>query len=264
VTHQPHEDVDRLIDAYVDGELTAAERRALEERARGDAGLRDRLGAQREVDARLRALFAPPARRDVPMAAGGAAGSERLRAALVGSAGAGEGGRGAGWGRRGALRLAVAACVLLALGVGWWWAMRVPRTRPDAVYARYVEAGFKPEAVCTTPKEFEAYTAQHLMQPVLPTAASGSGVEYVGWSYEGGEHFFKERTYVVVLLARSGGRPVLVFMGERRGDRGAKEGRIGTMNVFRRELGGAVLYEVTESGSPDVSRTLAVGTPPHP
>jgi hypothetical protein len=139
------------------------------------------------------------------------------------------------------LPMAAAAVVLLAGLAGWrYW---VVSNRPDIlgpVYHRIVEAGFKPDAVCTTDEEFSGWTRQYLRQAMYPTSRP-AGLEYVGWS--SGRAVGRVSA---ILLARVEGQPVIVVM-ERTDRLDFPPGRVQdpALHLYRRQIGDVVLFEIT-------------------
>lgn len=136
---------------------------------------------------------------------------------------------------------AAAAALLLASFAGW--RVCTVSTRPDILgplYHKIVDAGFKPDSVCTTDAEFAGWCRSYLRQAMYPTSRP-DGLEYVGWS----------RAPVLgpvsaILLARVHDQPVIVVM-ERTDSLTDHPGRIKDPNlhVFRKSIGDVVLYEVT-------------------
>lgn len=233
-----------LLERHLDGALTPQERAAFERLVSEDAGVRAELELQRRVDRSLERLFARET-------AGESAAVPKR----------GGGGRAAGDRHGGVWWRAAAAAAVMAAGV--WGATaawdRLSRTPLERVYARTVAAGFVPEVVCTTDEEFAAWTHRNFGH-ALSLADRPEGLELVGWSYAR-----TLSTYTGVLLARVQGEEVLVVMDFLKKDAAQPEPRDDGMRVFRRELGGLVLYEVTpRERAAIVDRLVQVEPPQSP
>lgn len=168
-------------------------------------------------------------------------------------AGASTGGRAAGGGGgRGTPRwmgLAVAAGLAIAAGggAGYWWFVigtAAPYRQPAEIYQAQAGNGFTPEWVCTTDEEFVRTVRDRFGEPgLLPMATMG--VEVIGWAYN--TPVLSNRT--ATLMTRVDGREVLVLIDSAEKDvnlrrAGEAMGAPG-LNLFKRRLGGLVLYEVT-------------------
>lgn len=105
-----NDDVEFSISQYLDGSLEGAERQALEERLAGDVALRATLDEYRRLNAALKSAPLPEVRWDA-LASSISAAIDRAEDAAA------QRYRLPAW-ARGAARLAMAACVLIAAGVG--------------------------------------------------------------------------------------------------------------------------------------------------
>jgi hypothetical protein len=203
----------------IDDLIDRADRDALGRLTKDNDALRRQVDAQDRIDASLRRIFAEP---DVSITLPGARRPAWLRWAP----------------------LAAAAVVLLAAVLGWRaWSVA---NRPDILgplYHQMVDAGFKPNEVCTTDEEFARWTRQYLRESLAPTSHP-EGLEYVGWST--GRAL---GNISAILLAKVEGQPVIVVM--ERTDRvktypGAlKDTRL---HLYRKKVGDVVMYEVTPIG----------------
>lgn len=219
-TREPQPRRDDLIESYLDGQLSEAERASFEAKVAESAELRAQLELQRRVDAALGRLFgeSSEAAPVLPMPR-----RWRVHPALV----------------------ALAAVVCMATVGVWWFATRSFVDQPDRLgplYRQTIAAGFTPEVVCTTPDEFAGWVRSNFGQPLHPSA--DPGIEYVGWSYA---HIVSG--YSGVLLARVDGQPVIVAMDRIDREYARQVGpRDASLTMHRRRIGNLVLYEVTPLG----------------
>lgn len=135
----------------------------------------------------------------------------------------------------------IAAAAMLVLGIGAYVALMPARAsfdQPGDVYAGIVSAGFEPREVCTDDAAFRDWMVRKFGQDLVIPEGS-PGVELVGWDYK---RVLTTRTGV--LLARVEGREVIVLV-ERREHAERLARRSGGLRVFRRDVGGVALYEVT-------------------
>jgi hypothetical protein len=232
------DDREQLLDAYVDGLLTASEREAFERRAGQDAVLRRELDTQRTIDGLLRGGFAPPSADRVVAQIELAAQSQRVVARFSWS------------GTSPARRVAIAA--VLALGVLGIWRIwdfvesQRPGKYPARVgkpmhetYADVLAKGFRPDWVCKTDREFAETFKRRLGQPLL-LAKLPEGVQAFGLWYPS---TITPRT--VGLLAKAGDAEILVFADRTKADKAQSLPPASGLHLFRREIDGIVLYELS-------------------
>jgi len=243
------QDPDALLEAYLDGALSEARRAEFEQRLARDAGLHAALDAQRRIDAALLRLYAPP-------------GDARLRALLAAAGVPADALAEAGLAARRSpvFRLPyalAAALLLLAVGasVSVWWYARRSQSRfalvsVDRAYAQFVAEGWDPNQWCATDsREFAAAvwykTQQGLLLP--PAEQLPPGVEQLG---------LKRCPCIafgtLTLMLRVEGRPVAVFIAPLKHEQPQKLPECGPLHLFRREIGKAVLYELTPFDRPTV------------
>jgi anti-sigma factor RsiW len=232
------DDRDAMLDAYLDGQLEPAGRRAFELELERDPALRALLELQTHVDASVARVAAPP---DADAILARARAQAQPEGRVV---------RGP-WARTTIALLA--ASVLVALGLG----LAVVGDRVDgrrdmaAVYDARVAAGFKPDWVCRDAAEFEATFTGRLGQPVRPTAAMPPGVKLLGLGYDAA---LSPETMVVLVEVE--GSPVLVFVDRRTADRAVELSEVAPLRLFRREASGLVLYEVSPLDAPRALEAL--------
>lgn len=219
-----------LIERYFEGELDGPELEQFEHRLRQDEALREEVELQRRIDASLRRLFAAPA--------GIADGRHPTDDAAAGPSR-----------RTGVSWYGLAAALLLGV-LGVWGALRwadLGRSPLEREYLRTVAAGFEPEVVCTTDEEFARWMQEKFGHPMV-VADPPADLELVGWSYSDAIS-----GYTGLLLARVGGEPVVVVLDFLKLDTAVRpEPDADGLRVFRRTIGGLVLYEVTPHESPAI------------
>jgi anti-sigma factor RsiW len=142
---------------------------------------------------------------------------------------------------------ALAASLALAATYALWPREELNIIAPDEVYRRLVATGWTPDFVCSSDAEFIAAVEKRLSMSVLIPMAT-VGVRLDGWGYStdyGGTPVGKSTMY---LMATVGEKPVLVLMERASRDRAdvalSNQGK-NALHLFRRRVGGVVLYEVT-------------------
>ncbi|GMU21089.1 MAG: hypothetical protein AMXMBFR13_11830 [Phycisphaerae bacterium] len=229
---------DRLLEAYLDGLLSPADRLAFEQKLEGDAALRALVDTQKAMDASLIRSFQPPPPAQL---------LERIQPAMPAQAPP------VAASRRflGRFReLAVAAVVALLIAGGWlgWTVWREsagtdgdlqPWRSVVAVYRQEAGREFQADWECP-PEEFAFTFSYRFGQPLL-LAALPPGVESRGLAYTN-----TLTPMTVYHVAVVDGQGVLTFV-----DRAQAVGDAPTvppdsgLRVFQRQLGDLVLYEVT-------------------
>ena len=152
--------------------------------------------------------------------------------------------------------LAVAASVAaLVWGVlGWQYLSNNSKTsRYDpnlplaTIYEAQVATGFQPKWVCDDDREFASTFLTRQGQGLL-LAAMPEGSKMVGLTYCGGIS-----RYTTTMLARVGNTPVMVFVDRISADTHPLPPSGETkLQLFRKELGSLVLYELTPLDKPRV------------
>lgn len=222
------------LDAYLDGMLDATARESFERRLSIEPELRAQLELQREIDASLGRLFAyevsAPTPRPIPFPAPGLRFSSRL-----------------GW------LIGLAAAVVLVASFLHFYQPDGLRHRPAAaVYAEFAANGWKPAWRCESDQEFADMVNFYLGAAVV-VPMNAPGVELLGWSYADKP---KEGTplgqQALALLTHVEGERVLVLMDRLTADRRLRVPDDSGLHLFRRELNGVVMYEVTPLEEPRV------------
>ncbi|MBX3359732.1 MAG: hypothetical protein KF745_15030 [Phycisphaeraceae bacterium] len=261
---QPMNESDARIESYLDGTLVGAELAAFEAQLSTDAALRSALDVQLRLDARLRAVFAPPPMRAVKAApeiessldlepesapAPRSAPPAPMKTVEAPDPAAHTSGAATGRWRPNRVHYgAIAAVVAIAGGIGVYLAAfstsgpsggegANPSLTATAIYSAQGAKSWTPDWACKDDEEFKDTTRKALGRAVLFHPANG--VALVGWTY--GQSPLSG--YTSMLLAKVEGRPVLVLMGKS-GDDARVPGGAG-LNVFKRSLPGVVMYEIT-------------------
>lgn len=232
---------DERVEQQLDGLPAGPERDAAVEKLRAE-GLGDVVERHDMVEAALRRRFpvaVAPERQVDDLVSAVELGPSKVKWRLWGIAGA------------------AAAALLIALA----WGQRGPRnvapffepTPLVALYQEAVDQGFEPYYECEEPERFAAVFAKRQGLP-LELESMPPGSRMLGLSYPGG--LSRDTT---AMLCEVDGEPVMVFVDRLDADRQAAaitaEG--GGLRVFRSELSGLVLYEVTPLDKPRAASYLA-------
>jgi hypothetical protein len=230
-------DDQQMLDAYLDNRLTPAERSAFEQRFEHEPKLRAAVESQQRIDAALKRIYRAPnaeavlarARAQAALRPDGAPRIIKL-AWAVGAVGA------------------AAALVMFAVYTGVF-DLRPSRPKvvdPDAykrletIYDAQVAAGFKPNWECREPEQFKSTFRNDLGQglafAMIPSNASVWGIGYA-------ETLMSVNTRLI--LVKLDETPILVFVDRLSADRELSLPPGRGLNLFRREAGGLVLYEVS-------------------
>jgi hypothetical protein len=198
---------------------------------------------EQSIDAALRRLFEPPPQAGLDAIADRAFAQIRAASDL----------------RRRGVRWLAAAAAIAAACVGTWqiWRAVGPPSRPPAAYRQQpwrsletvyrdtVAAGFEPRWVCADDREF-ALTFRSLHHQGLVLADTPPSIEAVGLSYCN-----SITPGTIGVLVRVDGKPVVVFVDRVERDAGQPRPPEG-LNLFRRQIGRLVLYELSPLQEPSV------------
>jgi hypothetical protein len=239
----------KLLDAWLDGSLTGPQRAAFEKQLGSDAELREAVAIQKQIDAALRKSFGPPsAEGHVDRLISGFSDKRRQssRPWWVGVRGI----------------TALAAMIMLGVGVAWWAGVLGGADEPAAgpkpwrslatVYQDEVKGGFKPEWVCRDDQEFATTFYRRFYQGML--MAQAPNVTCVGISYSNSITPLTTHLLVDVGEADKKARAV-VFVDLKQKDKGQSVPPDTGLKLYRRELGKLVLYELSPLDEP---RALAL------
>ncbi len=268
------QDVDR-VEAYLDDTLSDDERRDIEHRFESEPELSAMIQQQKLLDESLTRMFSPPSEKranDLLTAAiararsdaqGQSADPTRLAAEPAGRQTQPDAMKKSSHDIFKFIRpLAVAACIVMlgVAGRGIWESLQEEEYEPpdgetfvsdyggsllDIAYNQMVATGFSPLWVCETDAEFANTFADRLGQPMLlgqlPTGAVATGLSYI--------HSISPDT--IALLGRFEGEPVTVFVDRLSWDPEQVISRNpGELQMFRRQIGDIVLYEITPLNEP--------------
>lgn len=236
------------LDAYLDGQLDAAERARFEERLRLDPDLQVELELQRRLDDALRRRFQPPTPERILGALSRAPGRGIIRFPAARR-----------WFQR-PWAVAVAASIIVALiGVNWfvWTSLPHglgPRHKRHPIefvslergYQRQIDKGFRPLWLCETDHEFAGSIFKSLGQGLLIT------IPPPGIKAKGLDFCPSLSKNTMILLAEVESQPVVVFIDRLAADSRPALPADSGLRLFRREVGALVLYEVTPLNEPRV------------
>lgn len=218
-----------LLDGHLVGSLTSAEQAEFAGLVAGDKEFAAQVRLQERAAASLRRTHTPPA-----------------SLASAGPAPTAPAGRVGRW-------WMIAAAAVLAIGAffGVQWALVDRSNTPGAIYTRMVAAGFKPSAICRSDEGyFEKLVKGRLGKTLIPTLAADSPVEFTGWNFA--KDFGSPLSEgAMILLVKNGKTPVVVFMDRASADKPQPLARKG-LSVYRSEISGLVLYEVSPLPAPCV------------
>lgn len=228
-------------EAFLDGRLTGAEAASVEAAIRSDPVLAAEADAQRRINESLRRHFAPvavecPAPAPIPIS----------------------------FARPVARRLswfALAAAVVLSVSGAAWYAFGRVDTGPEALYHRLAAANFKPDWKCSTDQEFVDFQRYRLGEAFLVHA--DAAVALIGWSYSRDTL----SPQAEALMATVDGEHSVVLVDRLMHDKPLKARPGSGLNLFRREMGTLVLYEITPLAKPrllDLAYPAPTPTDEHP
>jgi len=247
----PSPPTDSRLDEYLDGLLHGEELAQFERTIAADPALSAQVALQQRIDSSISAQFkysaneanlTPPAPQPIPIARGG----KRWILAALASISA-----------RQRAMLAVAAALLITCIYIYWPEEEVNFYPIDAVYANLDTSGWQPDFKCETDDQFAAKVNERFGSPVL-IPMSTPGVTLVGWGYANdyeGSPMSKDAMY---LLTTVEDRRVLVVMDNAECDRGLELTKGSKYHLFRKEIDGVVLYEMTPFKKPRVINAAVV------
>lgn len=242
--------------AYLDGELSAAETAAFEAEMREDPDLAEAVGNVRTIEAGLREAFGADAERARQTIPDPLAMAEAEHIRLPDADREEKSFRSAGW-----LPYAIAAALLLAT-VGVWFQVGSGAMHevPSAAFIyRQAAATLEPAVVCDTPEKFIAYTEETLNEPIGAdfSAASNLGITLVGWDVLGGDYNPGVSDDLPRLLyARApDGTPIVVYFREKGHGEPALAPPPGSaatdaVSVHTKRLGSVTAYEISPLEKP--------------
>lgn len=242
---------------YLDGLLEGEELAAFERELESDPTLRAQIEQDRAITARLGTLLGPTdedlARLEIPDEPQGSSTSApirierfRLPVRLIGGI--------------------AAALVVSTLGAVWWWNTTtrvvlppIALLQPADIWQRELNDRFIPDWVCEDDEQMLSFTEGRFNEGLL--FARVDNIELMGWSYATNLMSGNSAS----MLAKVDGEQVLVLVDKIGRDRelDAPGDRFPALKMFRREVGGFVLYELTPREAPAIL-DLAYSTGPRP
>jgi hypothetical protein len=140
--------------------------------------------------------------------------------------------------------LAAAAAVVLGVSGAVWYAFGRVDRGPEGLYGRLAAANFTPDWRCSTDEEFADFQRYRLGAAFLVRA--DAAVALIGWSYAR-ETLSPQGE---ALMATVDGEHSVVLVDRLIHDKPLKARPGSGLNLFRREMGTLVLYEITPLSKP--------------
>lgn len=237
---------DPRIDAFLDDRMAPSEKDAFLELLQHDASLRSQLEHQQAIDQSLKRVFGESqieiVRKKFETAIERCRDTATLRLPM-----------------RPRWRLLAAAALVSFSLCGVWYSWTVTRPPPvvdvyeaqpwrsfGTVYHDTVRDGFKPAWICRNERQFERAFTRRFRQPLL-LASMPSGISAGGISYSN-----TVSPNTINVLGRVDGTPVMIFVDRLSSDYGPPPPPPPNLQLFRREIGDLVLYEVTPFDRPNI------------
>lgn len=223
--------------AYVDDAMSPQERAQFEGELAVNAALREELELQTGLDASLNRLF------DYSLEHQAGAGSE---AAKLPSPFVNRGGRAK------VLRWSALAAAVVLAGVGAWVAFRkdpnlIP---PQQVWANMERANFVPNWRCEDEPTFRAYLNSRLGESFAINESAE--LKVVGWGYGTDYQFYAISEQTLTLINRVGDQHAVVLIDRAENDRTLKVPESTGLHLYKKRVGGLVLYEISPMPEPHV------------
>lgn len=249
---------DELISRYVDGLMTEEELASFRARLSTDAALRRELVLQGEIDGALQRRLVPPktvavgsrVTGEAPAAgeSGGVTGGTPVPRAIRGGTSVPR----LRW--VGMVAGAVAAAIVLVVGIDLVGGMVGPPNPARVLYAAKEKDGFAPEWVSESDAAFIEYASMMFGQPLV--ARPTERVEVVGWDYVPGSW----SPTVGLLVAKVDETNVLLVIEPPGcGGKRLREGDVGRgLQVFSRRLGAVMVHEITPLDEPGALGLLQI------
>lgn len=254
--------IDALVDSYVDGAMSKTERAAFEVRLNSDPAVAKKVADAKSLDDRLRKAFAYIQRegynlKDIilqsestsPLKINGrpvVVVKDHNSAPNIADNDQETHEESPPSHTRRRVLYAIAASLAVAATYSLWPREELNIISPDEVYRRFVATGWRPSFTCENDDQFIAAVQKRLGRAVL-ISTSTVGVVLNGWGYAEGYSGTPVGSSTMYLLTHAEGKPVLVLMERASRDREVTLSDSGknVLHLFRRKVGGVVLYEVT-------------------
>lgn len=260
----PEGSLDIRFNAYLDGEMSDAERTDFEARLEVDESLRERFERWRRIEAGLVACFGGEQEAPDPLAFLDA-GTPPMTKAGGGADGPGgeEPGPISPWYRR-PVSMAAAAALVLAAGVVSYTTMTSgPARQPlrDSYVYAIVTSNFTPAVVCNTPEKFLDYTERTMDEPITAdfNSAATLGVTLVGWDAFGAAYTAEGADELprILMALGPGGEKIVVYFKER-GQDTPQDDPANPPHVASKRLGRVMAYELSPLEKPVVLGLLGL------
>lgn len=240
-----HNNPNELLDAYIDGRLDSVARAVFERRMQEDEGLRAMVQLQADIDAGIRRTHPVP---DVEQLIGKLNG--RMTPGRVAASAAVSS---VPLLKRLAPGMSMAAAVALAVGAFWYFTREGSVDEPvnwvtqrrtiTEAYDEMVRTGFKPLWLCKNDHQFAATFKKRFDQGLI--LAQSPDVKCLGIHYV---NSITPKT--TVLLIDDRGSKSMVFVDALTKDAPIDIKEYKGLNLYRREIGKTVLYELTPASAP--------------
>jgi hypothetical protein len=246
----PQQQPDLRLQAYLDGEMPDHEREAFAREIAANADLAAQVALQKRIEESLcRSFKAPeaPPKIELPQRELVTVKARSRRRMLIAAG----------------LAATAATVFWVALALHYFGGEPEPNYDPNQplsdIYQTTLAQGFKPKWVCDNAEEFASTFQKRQGQPLL-LAALPAGTKMEGLTYVGGLS-----RYTTTMLARTDGKPVMVFVDRADADPHPAEPAAKTgLHLFRKQLGSLVLYEISPLDHPAVMDYLELADMPPP
>jgi len=255
MSDMPEKSAARDFDAYLDGTMSAEARARFQAELAANPQLQAELLLQQQINAALRSRFIPPVPPPDLLAQLREAAPEAPQSTTIPHPS-----------RRWFTLAGAASAAAVVWGVlGWQYysankqPVYNPRIPLATIYEQRVAEGFKPTWVCEDDHIFASTFFERQGQGLL-LAPMPEGTHMVGLAYFGGLS-----RYTTTMLARVNGTPVMVFVDRHDcGDPPEQPSKKSGLHLFRKELGGLVMYELSPFPEPRVMDYLYAAEVPPP
>jgi hypothetical protein len=237
--NMPDHDAYTLLDAFVDDQLTGAQRASFEASLQDDDTLRAHFHQQQAIDDALRRRLGPPDEavlRDLCTSVRELAGSHAQAEAPQRESFAFPLRR---YGLAAAVIMLIIGGVLILRVLPQTGQSELPQRTMAAAYANILDKGFQPDWVCEDDDEFGWTFYSRFRQRLLyDAAAAGVAVSGISLTYTFSPH-------TLMCLAEVDGTPVIVFVDRAENAHDPAVDESSGLNVYTRRIGDLMLYEVS-------------------
>ena len=252
------------LDEYLDGLLNPAERAEFETFLAIRPDLAAVVQLQQSVDRSLERLFTAPAA-DLSASGSASSGTDGVLATIGPDAPPGVSARpGPAKRRKSSNWWPISLAASLAIAATVFFLSRSPGEdseviSPSTLYSRLETTGFSPAFECTTEKAFADLVSNRL-GAALFVPATTAGVLVLGWAYGDNYNGSPLGPNTLILLAKVDQNNVMVLMDREKFDRRLTLPARSNLQLFRREMNGVVMYEITPLSSPRILDAMTLRT----